>query len=204
MHPRMWRPGFTLIELLVVCAILAILSGLLLMAVQQAREAARGAQCRSQLKQIALGLHQYHDSHRRLPAAMNSPAAKNGWAWGAMILPHVEQGHLFDALDLDHRSLPQAAADSVTLPLLQTLIPLYQCPSDASSGPFNTERPYTALVPGQTLYLGRSNYKGCLGGNSTSGGAFAMASDPPAGFGSFTDGLSMTFLVRAVQRAGHA
>jgi prepilin-type processing-associated H-X9-DG protein len=184
-----------LVELVTVIAVLAILSALLLVAVQQAREGARSLQCKHQLKQLALALHQYHDIRGTLPAAMYSPIEKNGWAWGALLLPYVDQENLFRELDVNHRSLKQVAANPTTLLKLQTLIPLYQCPSDGGTIPLNTERPYLGLVPEQTIYLGRSNYKACIGGNSTSGGAFVIAYDPPVGFGSFTDGLSTTFLL---------
>jgi len=66
---RIGRRGFTLIELLVVIAIIAVLVALLLPAVQQAREAARRSTCKNSLKQIGLGMHNYHDTHRRFPPA---------------------------------------------------------------------------------------------------------------------------------------
>jgi prepilin-type N-terminal cleavage/methylation domain-containing protein/prepilin-type processing-associated H-X9-DG protein len=191
----MRRQGFTLVELFVVLAILAVLVALLLPAVQQAREAARSAQCRSHLKQLTLAIHQYHDTHDRLPAAMYSPLALNGWAWGAMVLPHIDQANLYAKLDLNHRSLTDVAGDPSTLPLLQTLIPLYQCPSDANWSRLNTERPYPGLIPQQIVFLGRSNYKGCISGTGTSGGAFAITGDPSLAFRDITDGLSTTFLM---------
>jgi prepilin-type N-terminal cleavage/methylation domain-containing protein len=78
------RYGFTLIELLVVIAIIAILIALLLPAVQQAREAARRSQCKNNLKQLGLALHNYHDTHSRLPPGI---IANNRLAWSTMILP---------------------------------------------------------------------------------------------------------------------
>jgi prepilin-type N-terminal cleavage/methylation domain-containing protein len=84
--------GFTLVELLVVIAIIGILIALLLPAVQAAREAARRMQCSNHLKQLALALHDYHDSHKVLPpGAMVS----NGLSWNVLILPYIEQSPLY-------------------------------------------------------------------------------------------------------------
>lgn len=89
------RPGFTLIELLVVIAIIAILIALLLPAVQQAREAARKSQCRNNLKQIALAVHNYHDTHRVFPYAWGSVQE----TWSALILPYIDQAPLYNTLN---------------------------------------------------------------------------------------------------------
>ena len=90
------RCGFTLIELLVVIAIIAVLIALLLPAVQQAREAARRSQCKNNLKQIGLALHNYESARRAFPpgfvsqaSVVNDPGTGPGWGWGAHILPYL-------------------------------------------------------------------------------------------------------------------
>ena len=98
--------GFTVIELLVVIAIIAILIALLLPAVQQAREAARRTQCRNNLKQIGLAIHNYADVCNYLPpsACINPTltATGNNGSWGihGRILPYLEQGNLSAKVDL--------------------------------------------------------------------------------------------------------
>lgn len=98
------RRGFTLIELLVVIAIIAVLIALLLPAVQQAREAARRTQCKNNLKQIGLALHNYHDVHKTfVPATIYMgygdtapwPYNLNHTGW-LMLLPFLEQGNLHE------------------------------------------------------------------------------------------------------------
>ncbi len=96
----MRRRGFTLIELLVVIAIIAVLIALLLPAVQQAREAARRTQCKNNLKQMGLALHNYHDVYTMFPpGALN---ARNDYEWGmswyVRILPYVDQAPAFNQL----------------------------------------------------------------------------------------------------------
>ena len=94
--------GFTLIELLVVIAIIAILIALLLPAVQQAREAARRTQCKNNLKQIGLALHNYHDTSNSLPSgsivllnAAGTTYYGHGWTWHASILPYMDQANMY-------------------------------------------------------------------------------------------------------------
>lgn len=92
--------GFTLIELLVVIAIIAILIALLLPAVQQAREAARRTQCKNNLKQIGLGLHNYHDVYDAFPIGAR---AGQGWgvSWYVGVLPFIDQANVFNRLTFD-------------------------------------------------------------------------------------------------------
>src|SRR6478609_5631418 len=95
------RSAFTLIELLVVIAIIAILMGLLLPAVQQAREAARRIQCKNNLKQIGLALHNYLSSHSVFPPSYCIGAAKGGtWSIHARILPYIDQANAYTLADL--------------------------------------------------------------------------------------------------------
>ncbi|MCA9086162.1 MAG: DUF1559 domain-containing protein [Planctomycetaceae bacterium] len=143
------RHGFTLIELLVVIAIIAILIALLLPAVQQAREAARRTQCKNNLKQLGLALHNYHDVYGQFPmgcAARRTTANNNrveanyeSWGWQVAILPQIDQAPLFNQLDVNNRSLNQVllAVGPTNTAALNTAFPslvAFQCPSD-TTGP---------------------------------------------------------------------
>ena len=100
------RKGFTLIELLVVIAIIAILVSLLLPAVQQAREAARKAQCQNNLKQIGLAMHNYHSTYKTFPSASGGTQNSLGWghhnanrlAWTVPLLPYLDQTALWASI----------------------------------------------------------------------------------------------------------
>ncbi|MBX3436794.1 MAG: DUF1559 domain-containing protein [Planctomycetaceae bacterium] len=159
-----FRRGFTLIELLVVIAIIAVLIALLLPAVQQAREAARRTQCKNNLKQIGLALHNYHDVHLTFPSGwvaasfpMSDPEGESGFGWGSMILPYVEQNNLYDQFNF---SLPMD--DDTGAPthrsLLQHRLTVFQCPSDPKPDSFRLEDRY-----GELLELATANYAGSFG-----------------------------------------
>lgn len=129
----MRKKAFTLVELLVVIAIIGVLIGLLLPAVQQARESARRMQCTNNLKQMGIALHNYHDVNRSFPAAWRGYESNGkpcvygdpGWGWGAAILPYMEQQSL---RDLCHLNL--SVADASNEQARRTFIGCYACPSD--------------------------------------------------------------------------
>jgi len=152
--------GFTLIELLVVIAIIAILVALLLPAVQQAREAARRSQCKNQLKQYGLALHNYHDVHTLFPPGTSSWDNNPLVGWQVRVLPFMGQTPLYEELNLsagDARN--QILSDGKQARLHQ--VPYARCPSDGSG--------FSDFDSG----WGQANYTGSLGSNSTpsAGGA---------------------------------
>ena len=142
------RRGFTLIELLVVIAIIAILIALLLPAVQQAREAARRTQCRNNLKQIGLAMHNYHDVAGMFPVynigqtngASNPAAAEcntNGRISGlTMMLPYFDQAPLYNMWNFRYGFQNSAAIYLAhpNLPAVRNSIPVFLCPSDGNAG----------------------------------------------------------------------
>jgi prepilin-type N-terminal cleavage/methylation domain-containing protein len=133
------RFGFTLIELLVVIAIIGTLIALLLPAVQKVREAANRASCQNNLHQIGLALHSYHDGQGSFPSGyINKPINPSnpdqtapGWGWAALLLPYIEQGNLSQQITF---SLPVEHPSN--LAARTTIVKLYVCPSDRSTGVF--------------------------------------------------------------------
>jgi prepilin-type N-terminal cleavage/methylation domain-containing protein/prepilin-type processing-associated H-X9-DG protein len=132
-HDGRERTAFTLIELLVVMAIIAILIALLLPAVQKVREAAARAQCENNMKQLGLGLHNYHDTSRGFPAAQlsipmyaGSPSNPPTLSWTPFILPFIEQGPIYQRYRVD-RAWDDASTNDAGPNQFQ--IPVFICPS---------------------------------------------------------------------------
>ncbi len=202
---RSLRSGFTLIELLVVISIIAVLIALLLPAVQAAREAARRIQCVNNLKQIGLAIHNYLDTSNVFPPGYISAVTPvpglnpnlapgdigSGWAWGSMILPQMEQGPLFNAINFD-LSVQFAANNTGSL----TRVNAYLCPSDETlvAVPVRDQTNSTTVDT-----VSGSNYIGMFGVGE-------VGAAPGAGTGLFfrnsritisavTDGTSNTFAI---------
>jgi len=150
--------GFTLIELLVVIAIIAVLIALLLPAVQQAREAARRTQCKNNLKQYGLSLHNYHDVHNRFPPG----SMRNNWSsWQVHVLPYLDQANLFNSLNMNIEVRSQIVNGK---PLAGTTVPYARCPSDD----YESVSSYPGGLCANTNYAGNrgtmlyTNFGNCL------------------------------------------
>lgn len=158
---RPLRRGFTLIELTVVVGIVCLLIALLLPAVQSAREAARRSQCQSNLHQIGLALHGYHESNNTFPPALTGIHA---WYFGLFsiqvrLLPYLDNAPLFNSINFilgthppDSYGVPldstERAANSVNVTAYQTSLAIFLCPSDARAfGPANNYRGNVGVGP---------------------------------------------------------
>jgi prepilin-type N-terminal cleavage/methylation domain-containing protein/prepilin-type processing-associated H-X9-DG protein len=178
-QPKDTRPAFTLIELLVVVAIMAVLIGLLLPAVQKLRAAAARSHCQNNLKQIGLALHNYAGASATFPPAYSRLSGQSsgtaydvaypddgwnglpGWGWGTLILPFVEQDPLYKSLRLD---LPCWATEN--LPFVRTKLRVFLCP--ASPGPSDgfavhryagqSDDPRDAGEFNPSIFFGHSHY----------------------------------------------
>jgi prepilin-type N-terminal cleavage/methylation domain-containing protein/prepilin-type processing-associated H-X9-DG protein len=136
---RIGRPAFTLVELLVVVAIIGILVGLLLPAVQAVREAARRMQCKNNLRQIGLALHNYHAAFRKFPPGgievrPEVPGGKQ-LAWSAFVLPFLEQSATYVRVDFSYAFDHPVNEEVAAIP-----IETYLCPSTPRFSPLNLGR----------------------------------------------------------------
>jgi prepilin-type N-terminal cleavage/methylation domain-containing protein len=216
MMKRRWgdwrRLGFTLIELLVVIAIIAVLIALLLPAVQQAREAARRTQCKNNLKQYGLALHNYHDTFSRFPIG-GTDWGRLELGWQVRILPYVDQAGLYNQINF---SAPSGAYAQVINGQAMNLyrFPYLFCPTDpiAGGGPISgaisgnysaslgTEatpsadpncQPFNAFARAGTCGHGNCNTASQTDGFITRQGYGAKMAD-------CTDGLSNTIIIGEV------
>lgn len=201
------RRAFTLVELLVVIAIIGVMVGLLLPAVQAAREAARRSQCSNNLRQIGLGLHNYEATYRRLPSGWiaNTPDGEPGWSWAVALLPYLEQDNIMQEINV---GLP--IEDDVHANVRTYVIPTFICPSDTGKNVFRMAKGdghhdhdhgfATNVDLGEYLFsMSKSNYAGVFG-------TMELEDDPYNGDGTFygnsrtkfrdiVDGLSNTIIV---------
>jgi prepilin-type N-terminal cleavage/methylation domain-containing protein len=166
------REGFTLVELLVVIAIIGLLIALLLPAVQAARESARRAHCVNNLKQFALAVHNYHDSHQTLPRNgseneahwTNSHGQGTGccgvtaprWSWIARVLPQLEQSNVYEQAGIPNANINAAQAQ----PVIAMILPAMVCPSDIT-----LTRTRTTGADSAGLVTAVTSYKGVTGSN---------------------------------------
>ena len=199
MNSGRYRRAFTLIELLVVIAIIAVLIALLLPAVQQAREAARRSQCKNNLKQIGIGLHNYHDTHGVLPpgtiwtTTVNTGPRTGGYT--IHILPNIDQANIYNLINFNVSGILWFSGNNATATAAS--VPMLLCPSDGLGG--------THAIDASQRWF-KSNYPGVFSGYSTGDIISATASSDSTKLAIFgmnraarirdiTDGTSNTVMV---------
>jgi prepilin-type N-terminal cleavage/methylation domain-containing protein/prepilin-type processing-associated H-X9-DG protein len=197
MRTRKRRCGFTLIELLVVIAIISVLMGLLLPAVQKAREAANRMSCGNNLHQLGLAMHEYHGSYNRLPPTRYMGASAT---WAVLILPYLEQDNLYTKWNLSRSYYLQSDLAR------QTAVKSYFCPSRRTStssptvsqtGDVPSDGSSTANFPGAladyAVVVDPSGHDMAGKTCKSMGGPFEAQTGTR--FEDFLDGLSNTLLV---------
>lgn len=200
----MSKRGFTFVELLVVLAIVAVSLALTLPALQHSIQDARRAQCRNNLKQLGLALHNYHDTYNLFAPGWISRdgnsgiGARSGWQVG--ILPFVDQAPLYNQIDFNRIS--PVEAEGKPIKLFQTPLAVYRCPADPAPetnplrgdyGTSNYSGNYGHVPPPRLLPLGLSDFwPGAIPAPMTSRGIFARNSS--VGIRNIIDGTSNTLL----------
>lgn len=201
------RDGFTLVELLVVIAVIGLLVGLLLPAVQAAREAARRAQCSNHLRQLGLALHNYHDALERFApsyvANTRDPQrdattydGPNGFAWGALLTPYLEQKSLNDAFDFR-----KPCWDAANAPAGRTKLKMFLCPSSSGeSEPFDVKNGSASVVTrfGHSHYVANAGQEEPWGQTLEDWSVIAdgpLYRNSPTRAADVTDGLSNTIFL---------
>ncbi|WP_339729683.1 DUF1559 domain-containing protein [uncultured Gimesia sp.] len=198
------KSGFTLIELLVVIAIIAILIALLLPAVQQAREAARRSQCKNQLKQIGLAMHNYHETFQSLPlGGVQSTSEHNGsplnfnrdcWGYASRILPYIDQAPMYNTINWSVRSNGNS---TVNREQRLERIPVFVCASDDEISTESTNTTWGARIYNYVVCFGTTTYdaRTLTRGVTTVGKAGMFEFDRAVKFRDCRDGLSNTLMV---------
>lgn len=192
------RPAFTLIELLVAIAIIATLVALLLPAVQAAREANRRTQCRNNLHQIGIALHNYHDASRCFPpgyaSAFDSSGndTGSGWGWAAILLPYIERNSLDRTVQFDQPIESPSNAAARIVPVNS-----YVCPSDSVKETWTAVKRDVLGNPTATIcQVASANYVGVFGVTEPGiDGEGIFFRDSKISVRDVTDGTSTTLLV---------
>ena len=193
---RSARRAFTLIELLVVLTIIGLLVSLTLPAVQKSRESARAMQCKSQMRQFGLAIHNFESSHQSLPAG-NDFANDNRHSWCTRVLPFLDQSPLYNRYDwLLPWSDSTGGVGQSNEDVTRTTLPLFKCPSEPNEHPGAIDYGGNFGTSLTGLPVGFDQ------GDGWESGALLVINAPvanplsrPAKFGEFSDGLSQTFLV---------
>jgi prepilin-type processing-associated H-X9-DG protein len=201
------RVGISMIEVLVCISIISILVGLLLPAVQGAREAARRAQCMNNLRQIGIALANYESAHRVLPAGAYLHGDK-GVSWVYSVLPYIEEGGLGQSIDSKKNF-----ADPENREALRKLIQVLRCPSDTGPGfrvssegyesavhsYFGVSEVHPELIQGINEWQREYHFKDNL---RTVFGKSGNGSYLSCRYADITDGLSNTIVIGEVHRLG--
>lgn len=206
-HGRVRSAGFTLVELLVVIAIIGVLVGLLLPAVQAAREAARRMKCSNNLKNLALALHNYHDTYNKFPMGhqfdghfdgnLTNAGGGNAFSWGYSILPQLEQGALFEQFDPRWPVTvgPSDVPGVFNVELATTPLEMFSCPTDTKKPNQNQNKiPNSATSSYQGSAGSYDGYAGNLNFTDRWNGMFCRRLGP-YGFKDMVDGTTNTVVL---------
>ena len=199
------RSGFTLVELLVVIAIIGVMVGLLLPAVQAAREAARRMQCSNNLKQLALAVHNHHDTYGFFPPSNSDPRWRmklnDGNRWDRLgymthLLPYIEQQNIFERIEpfMLSGGVPWSYWDNSVTPRIEgpfgTNIATFRCPSDGVQISFDDVKPTSYHCNRGDIHMNSHDWEWR--------GAFSNGVRGQCDFGKIKDGASNTVMLGEV------